>query len=719
MNHRAAVAVAVFPLFLASLPSAKGSPADPAPREDPALVVGSGVSLVMLPVFVMDGDGHAVRGLQAEDFSIEEDGRPALPVYFRYVDTTDREDLDQEAVSSAARRRFLLLFDKSFTDLAGLHRAQVAAVDFVRHRLTSADLAAVATFDVRRGIRLVANFTEDRALLAHAVETLGVPQIARISDPLALAADFGLGDITQGRESDTAIPQDELDSVLAVLVRQMRSAEERAYRDHISTLIAALEDLARGLRGVEGRKQVIFLSAGFDARLLVGQWGDEQKQASESLAQGRMWEVDGLTRYGDSRLRDLLADATRDLNRADAVVHSVDVTGLGSDASLQQATYSRDLARNTNNRESLGYLAAETGGRFFKDSNNLAPALAEMLEMTSRYYVLGFQPRQEKGPGTFHKVRVRVARKGVKLSHRSGYFEREPVAGETTLQRQFDAAQLIVTGFGRNDLDFKGLCLPFPREGDRQTLGLVLQVPKKSLRWQAGEETTLEVYGYAVGEDGTVRDHLAQFARLDPARADPDGSRRGVSFFGSLSVPAGRYTIRLMVQDEKTGATGVQFLEVTVPPYDPKAAFVLPPVVADDPGRWLALDMGSGKADERRPPFPFEVAGEPFLPRASFEVKPGESERLVLITYEPSVLRDPATDVEVRSSLTTRDGRAAPAGRLRIERVDREAGGRRTYVFTYNTPDALEAGDYTLHIGLGEGGALAQSYALLRVRSES
>jgi hypothetical protein len=50
--------------------------------------------------------------------------------------------------------------------------------------------------------------------------------------------------------------------------------------------------------------------------------------------------------------------------------------------------------------------------------------------------------------------------------------------------------------------------------------------------------------------------------------------------------------------------------------------------------------------------------------------------------------------------------------------VDREAGGRRTYVFSY-TPDALEAGDYTLRISLGESGALAQSYALLRVRSRS
>jgi hypothetical protein len=341
-----------------------------------------------------------------------------------------------------------------------------------------------------------------------------------------------------------------------------------------------------------------------------------------------------------------------------------------------------------------------------------------MLEMTSRYYVLGVQPTREKGPGAFHKIKVKVARKGVKVSHRTGYFEREPLSGQTTLQRQFDAAQLIVTGAGPNDLDFQGLCLPFPRPGETQSLGLVLQVPKASLHWRPGEETTVEVYGYAVAEDGSVRDHLAQFARVDPAKADPDGSHLGLTFYGTLDVPPGRYTIRLLVRDG-TGASGIQFLEVTVPPYDAQAAFVLPPVVLDEPGRWLGLDMGRGKAEAAGPrPFPFLIAGEPFLPRASFEVVPGETERLAVVAYEPSVFGDPATDVEIRSSLTTRDGSAAPPGRLRIEHVYRDESGRRTYVFSY-TPDELKAGDYTLRIGLGEGTALSQSHALLRVRPSS
>jgi hypothetical protein len=88
------------------------------------------------------------------------------------------------------------------------------------------------------------------------------------------------------------------------------------------------------------------------------------------------------------------------------------------------------------------------------------------------------------------------------------------------------------------------------------------------------------------------------------------------------------------------------------------------------------------------------------------------------MSFEPSILGDPAADVEIRSSLTGKDGRPAPAGRLRIEHVHRDVPGRRTYVFSY-TPESLVAGDYTLRIAFGESGALAQSYALLRVRAGS
>jgi len=682
-------------------------------------VFGAEVALVMLPVFVSDGEGRAMRGLAGEDFELYEDGKRVEVVSFRYVDTTSAEQQDAIREASAVRRRFLLLFDKSFTEIGGLNRAQRAAAGFVRTGLAPSDLAAVATFDVDKGIRIVANFTEDRALLAHAVATLGATNLTRISDPLGLAADLSVTDLALPgvQDSTQVIAESALTGMLAVLARRMRAAEEDQYRRHIQTLIASLEELARGLRGVDGRKQILYFSAGFDSRLLIGQTGSEQRSAAESIAEGRLWEVDGMARYGDTRLRQNLSAMTKSLSTADAVIHSVDVTGLGADRSLSRMTVTVDPQRDTGGREALHFLAAETGGRLFKDATDLGPVLGEMLEMTSRYYILGFQPvRAAKAPGAFHKIKVKVARKGARLSHRAGYYERTSFPLQTSLQRQFEAAQLVMTGEGANDLPFATLCLPFPAPGERQTVGVVIQVPRESLHWTAGQVTSLEVYGYAMAEDGTVHDHLAQLARFDPARADAGGAARGLSLFGTFAVKPGKYTVRLLLQERESGKSGMQVIEVTVPPYDATRGVLLPPVLMDDADRWVGLDMRRDRAGER--PFPFQVDDKPFVPRASFETRPGAAEKIVLLAYEPSRAGDPAAPLQIRSSLRDRDGRLVPAGLIRIEKVHRGEPGRRTYVLGYIL-DPVAAGDYTLRIGIGEAGSQLEAYSLLRVRSGS
>lgn len=685
-----------------------------AEKEDKPPVFGTGVSIVSLPVFVVDGQGKAMGGLQAEDFELSDDGKRVPVVSFQYIDTTSPEEQEAIRQAPAARRRFLLLFDLSFTELAGLHRAREAGMDFVRRRLAESDLAAVATFDVNRGVRLVANFTEDRALLVHAVDTLGVPTLARITDPLGLAASIAPTDIQVGRSggatSETAAQQ--VESVFAVIARRLRAVEEEQYRRQVLNLVGSLEELGKSLRGVEGRKQVLYFSAGFDARALLGATGSEMRRTSEDIVFGRIWEVDSMSRYGDTRLRQQLLDMTRLLARADCVVHTVDVTGLGGDSNLQQ-TPGTDTLRDPAGRDSLHFLASETGGRLFKDANDLSGALREVADMTSRYYILGYQPEDLEGPGRFHKLKVKVRRKQARVSHRTGYFERVPRQAQTVLQRKFEAAQLVMTGVGANDLKFSALCLPFPVPGEKQVLGLVVQVPRDQLRWKAKEPVSLEVYGYAVAQDGSVHDHLAQFAQVNPELADPKSAALGLSFYGTLQVPAGHYTLKVMIQEPETGAAGIQFLDVQVPPFDPRVGFLLPPVVMDDPALWLGLALG--KKREGAAEFPFEVGGRPFLPRASFRLSSGTPEKLVLMAFDPSGPSDTAAaGLEIQSVLTDAHGVHVPTGAIRIDRVLRGDGGRRTYVLAY-TPQGLAPGDYTLRVGVGEAGTRLESYALVRV----
>ena len=293
----------------------------------------------------------------------------------------------------------------------------------MRRRLASSDLAAVATFDINNGIRLVADFTDDRALLTHAIATLGVPSLSQITDPLGLAPD--LLDHRPARPSATQEADgapELLDDVRAADPDAVR-ADQQVYLHNVERLLEGLDGLAPALQGVEGRKQILYFSAGFDARLLVGELGlraeapSAERYPRPSLAGGQPWRASATAGCAASWARSPAASppptpsSTRSTSPASAAT------------ARSPRTAQPGHGRDTTNRESLGILRHGDGGRLFKDANDLDPALAEMLEMTSRYYVLGIQPDREKGPGTFHKLKVKVARKGVKLSHRPGYFE--------------------------------------------------------------------------------------------------------------------------------------------------------------------------------------------------------------------------------------------------------------------------------------------------------
>ncbi len=686
--------------------------------QKPPLVFGTDVALVQVPVFVSGKDGGAAPGLGVDDFSVEEDGKPVKVVSFRFVDTTSIEQQESIRNASAARRRFLLLFDKSFTDPAGLGRARNYAKAFVLNDLAESDLVGVATFDFLNGIRLVANFTDDRRVVEHAIHTLGIPSLSKISDPLALAADIAGVDLAPDRRALNSgeMPTELINDVIAVLAMQARRAEEQSYRAHVMTLIESFERLGRSLRRIEGRKQVVYFSTGFKSTMLVGQDLADQTQAAQAIVGGRLWEVDSDARYGDSRMRSMVRDALQHLARADAVVHSIDLGGLGYKEEYNQTVSDRGMAtRDASGRESLALIANETGGRFYKDANNLGPVLREMADMTSRYYVLGLQPREGKLDGGFRKLKVRVTPKGLRVSHRPGFFERSSAVASApppVLQRQFEAAELLTsTDSSRaqgGNLPFGVLVFPVPTDTLKQSLGIVIQVPRSSLSGAAGP---FEIFGYAIARSGDVEDHFAHFLRLEAALpADGDGFK-GLSFAGRFDVPPGDYTLKFLAQ-RPTGEAGTRFIEVTVPPRQAAAGFLLPPLFADNPKAWIEVALKS-RIDSGLP-LKIDVGGGAFLPRADLTVRPGRRERLVLVAYDPRAAQDPAADVDIRSSLSDASGKRFPPGAISLERVLRGQDGRRSYVLGF-TPSDIPPGDYTFRIGLGEANLVLQSYARVKV----
>ena len=94
------------------------------------------VSVVEVPVTVVDRDGRSVRGLKAESFEVLDDGK-RVPI--EYFDTVDMGAIPESSTESplpaVATRHFLLLFDLANSTPGTIARAGEATKKFVEEQL--------------------------------------------------------------------------------------------------------------------------------------------------------------------------------------------------------------------------------------------------------------------------------------------------------------------------------------------------------------------------------------------------------------------------------------------------------------------------------------------------------------------------------------------------------------------------------------------------------
>src|SRR6185436_14647016 len=178
--------------------------------------------------------------------------------------------------------------------------------------------------------------------------------------------------------------------------------------------------MARTLNSVAGRKQIVLFSEGFDSKLLLGrsETGSDEAQVDDANAfRGRVWMTDSDQRFGNTELQNDLNRMLEEFRRADCVIQAVDIGGLRT---TSEAAGGR--ARGSG-QEGLFYMANETGGELFKDTNNLGQQLDSVLERTSVTYLLTFERSDLKLDGSYHRVRVKAKLPpGARLSHRVGYY---------------------------------------------------------------------------------------------------------------------------------------------------------------------------------------------------------------------------------------------------------------------------------------------------------
>jgi VWFA-related protein len=382
------------------------APPTPAPPSPPSASENVRVTLVQVPVTVVDGDGRFVPDLKAADFEVREDGRKIA------LDSVDvilyprrrPEDAgaaaaepDPEVSTAAGVRKFLLLFDRTFATQAEIQRALPAAARFVREQMGDYDSAAIAVMSAGGGLTVAQKFTPDRARLAEILER----------------------DTPSDAWDKTTAPSENASEKTPQDVRTSLAQDHARYRTQLaSRQISQLGKLAAALETVPGRKYVVLFSHGFEPELLSG---STQMPAGPRNLQTDPWgDTDT---FGDTGLRAELDEMVKACRKHDAVIYAIDVGGVAADIAQSLDKRVGPFGRT---RESLAAIARGTGGKLLMDSNEYTPLLEQLMQETRGIYLLNFAPTSPGTPGRFHPLKVKVARRKIDVFVRTGYFEPMP-----------------------------------------------------------------------------------------------------------------------------------------------------------------------------------------------------------------------------------------------------------------------------------------------------
>jgi VWFA-related protein len=557
------------------------------------------VNVVEVPVTVVDSSGNPVRGLTAANFKLYDAGKEVPVNSFDMIDFASKESMSAVSpMNPAGRRNFMLLFDLSFSKPKSLAKAQDAARQFVAKAVQPRDLVGVGTIDSRHGFHLVTSFTTDRKLVAEAITN---PGSLRSDDPLHLGRAgniVDIGDVETAGKSNAAAGSD----VLAALVADSARLSREAVMAEVGKQMDFMGDLAKTLRSIPGRKQLVYLTEGFDPRMVAGSDAREDLGYDDSV-----YSQQTDRRFGSNMTSSALQRMATAFRGSDVVLHALDIQGLRVENDMDGGF--------VNSNDSLRMMAEPTGGMVFKNANKIEEDFTRMMRAQEVVYVLAFQASVSK-PGKFHDLKVKLVNTpaGTKAFARAGYYEG---GGESKEERTLSNAEIIMNDIAQDDLHVAALAAPFATTSENSQVPVILEIDGNDILKDLKVRTaSAEIYLYAFDSDGTVRDRMYQRVGLDINKVGDKLRAKGMKYYATLSLPPGKYAIKALVTIAESQRKGFARADLVVPKASEMTAL---PVFVEEQPRWVMVKGTSH--DKTNAAYPFEIGGEQFIPAATARTK--------------------------------------------------------------------------------------------------
>jgi len=406
--------------------------------EEPGLVLQETVRRVVVDVVVTDDHGRPVPGLTANDFLVFEDGKQqsirqfdvhsssetvALPARPAVLPANTFVDLPASP-QAVGKPLTVILFDALNTPLRDQIYARQQMVKFLEQEPIGSQTAIFVLSD---RLHLLQGFSGEREVLLAAAKHQGpVPDKTGLlqptgdnglpTSPLSVQAQSstmpvgvtGPGYVPGAGAVATPASPPPLNGPMSanMLMQQMADDVSGGLLDRrVDITLAALQQIARFLSSVPGRKNLIWLSGSFPA----GVGPDESA---------------GPTAFDNERsYYQQIVDTDNLLCMSQVAVYPVDARGvqapiLRSGPGTAQA-YAANLAAT---QGTMDQLANETGGHAFYNTNQLVKAFETAADNGSNYYSLTYAPTNPKFDGKLRHIRLTVDHSGYHLAYRRSYY---------------------------------------------------------------------------------------------------------------------------------------------------------------------------------------------------------------------------------------------------------------------------------------------------------
>src|SRR5579872_5043317 len=520
--------------------SQPGGVQDEAASYESTTVLHVTTHMVIVDVVVQDAQGHTVNDLRREEFKLRENGhdqklsmfsfqqhdaqRPTrvAPKHPANVFTNSPDYNPSDALN-------VILLDSMNTSVAKQLMVQRALLETLP---TLSDGRPIAIYAMSEKLRQLHDFTTNTEALTQAAKNYA-PQSAIGADDLQGngGSPGGLTAGDQTRIANNAIGNGRKD--LAMGVSRQRADGSRAshtmdYR--VQSTISLLKSLARALSGYPGRKNVLWLSQGFPFSI----------HPDPTM---------GVARFDNTRGYEYeLAELADAMMGAQVTIYPINVGGVEVSGSMPNIEAPHDTMR---------YLAEQSGGRVFVDTNDFTSGMKQSIEDGSTYYTLSYYSDNKKYDGKYRNIEITTNRPGLKLHYRPGYFAVDPDAFQKLNEKQRDrdfGEAMDIEYPSASGLLFQAV-VQQPSEKTQNKVEVDFFIDPHAIRYDSSIEgdrksvVTCAVKVY----DAQGRDVKAQAQQLNANLKDDIYDRTLKSSFPcqqKFDLAAGSYLLRLGVRDD-------------------------------------------------------------------------------------------------------------------------------------------------------------------------